>query len=149
MAGLHYVISGLDLLEDYPHIKEYIKNFAGAGGFMFTDNTDPYYNAEIEKQMNDILNANRMHSGTSWGAMLRGIQGVLTGAYTREFIEKKIVEQQQHYNDYIRQIEFERVKIEFEQREKQREETQMEETQREMDQYEMEQDEQYERNEQE
>ncbi len=142
MAGLHYVISGLDLLEDYPHIKEYIKNFAGAGGFMFTDNTDPHYNAEIEKQMNNILNADGMHSGNSWGCMMRGIQAVLNGTYTREFIEKKIVEQQNYYNEYIRQIEFERAKIEFEQREIQREETQ-----REMDQYEMEQDERYERDE--
>ena len=25
MAGLHYIISGLNMLEDYPNIKEYIK----------------------------------------------------------------------------------------------------------------------------
>lgn len=143
MAGLNYVISGLDLLEDYPHIKEYIKNFDGAGGFMYTKNTDPHYNAEIEKQMNNILNAHGMHSGSSWGCMMRGIQAVLNGTYTREFIEQKIVENQIQYNEYMRQLEMERAKIEFEQREIQREETQMEETQREMDQYEMEQDERY------
>jgi hypothetical protein len=141
MAGLNYVISGLDLLEDYPHIKEYIKNFDGAGGFMYTTNTDTHYNADIEKQMSDILDANGTHSGSSWGCMMRGIQAVFNGTYTRQCIEQKIVDQQSQYDDFMRRLELERAKIEFEQREIQREETQMEETQREMDQYEMDQDE--------
>ena len=81
MAELNYVISGLDLLEDYPNVKEYIKNFDGAGCFMFKD---PHYNAEIEKQMDVILNANGMHSGSSWGAMLCGIQDGLNGRLEKE-----------------------------------------------------------------
>jgi hypothetical protein len=108
MAGLHYIISGLNMLEDYPNIKEYIKNFDGAGGFMYTTNIDPQYNAEIEKQMSDILDANGTHSGCSWGCMLRGIQSVLKGSVTREFIEEKIVTYEIEYNEYMRERELKR-----------------------------------------
>lgn len=117
MAGLNYVISGLDLLEDYPHIKEYIKNFDGAGGFMYTTNTDTHYNADIEKQMDELLNADGIHSGSSWGCMMRGIQAVLNGTYTRQCIEQKIIEQQNYYNDYMRQLELEKNKMKDEKEE--------------------------------
>lgn len=117
MAGLNYVISGLDLLEDYPHIKEYIKNFDGAGGFMYTTNTDTHYNADIEKQMDELLNADGMHSGSSWGCMMRGIQAVLNGTYTRQCIEQKIIEQQNYYNEYMRQLELEKNKMKDEKEE--------------------------------
>ena len=101
MAGLNCVISGLDMLQDYPTIKEYIKNFDGAGGFMYTTNTDPHYNAELEKQMFDILNAHEIHSGRSWGCMLRGIQAVLKGTVTRESIEEQIVEYEKKKIEFI------------------------------------------------
>lgn len=117
MAGLNYVISGLDLLEDYPHIKEYIKNFDGAGGFMYTTNKDPRYNQELENQMNEILDAYEMHSGSSWGCMMRGIQAVLNGTYTRQCIEQKIIEQQNYYNEYMRQLELEKNKMKDEKEE--------------------------------
>ena len=117
IAGLNYVISGLDLLEDYPHIKEYIKNFDGAGGFMYTTNTDTHYNADIEKQMSDILDADGIHSGSSWGCMMRGIQAVLNGTYTRQCIEQKIIEQQNYYNEYMRQLELEKNKMKDEKEE--------------------------------
>jgi hypothetical protein len=117
MAGLNYVISGLDMLQDYPNIKEYIKNFDGAGGFMYTTNIDPHYNAELEKQMSDILDARGMHSGSSWGCMLRGIQAVLKGTLTRESIEQKIIEQQNYYNEYMRQLELEKNKMKDEKEE--------------------------------
>jgi len=102
MANLNYVISGLDILEDYPDVKEYIKNFDGAGCFMFKD---PHYNADIEKQMNNILNANGMHSGSSWGAMLQGIRDVLNGDY---IIEKKFVKQERKNNEFIQPLEKEK-----------------------------------------
>ena len=117
IAGLNYVISGLDLLEDYPHIKEYIKNFDGAGGFMYTTNTDTHYNADIEKQMSDILDADGIHSGSSWGCMMRGIQAVLNGTYTRQCIEQKIIKQQNYYNEYMRQLELEKNKMKDEKEE--------------------------------
>ena len=99
MAGLHYVISGLDMLQDYPNIKEYIKHFDGAGCFMYTTNIDPHYNAELEKQMTDVLDPHGMHSGRSWGYMLSGIQSVLKGTLTRESIEEKIVEYEKKHNE--------------------------------------------------
>ena len=102
MANLIYVISGLDMLEDYPDVKEYIKNFDRAGCFMVKD---PHYNAEIEKQMDNILNANGMHSGSSWGAMLCGIKDVLNGDY---IIEKKFVNQERKYNEFIQLLEKEK-----------------------------------------
>ena len=105
MAGLNCVISGLDMLQDYPTIKEYIKNFDGAGGFMYTTNTDPHYNAELEKQMFDILNAHEIHSGRSWGCMLRGIQAVLKGTVTRESIEEQIVEYEKKKIEFMRQLD--------------------------------------------
>ena len=90
MTDLHYVISGLDLLEDYPDVKEYIKNYygTGTGNVMYTNNTHTHYNAEIEKQMEIILNANGMHSGGSWACMLLGISSVLNDTYRREFMKK-------------------------------------------------------------
>ena len=108
MAGLNCVISGLDMLQDYPTIKEYIKNFDGAGGFMYTTNTDPHYNAELEKQMSDILDARGMHSGCSWGCMLRGIQAVLNGNVTLESIEEKIFEYEKNYIEFMRQLDLKR-----------------------------------------
>jgi hypothetical protein len=66
---------------------------------------DPYYNAEIEKQMNNILNANGMHSGSSWGAMLQGIRDVLNGDY---IIEKKFVKQERKNNEFIQPLEKEK-----------------------------------------
>ena len=44
MANLNYVISGLDLLEDYPDVKEYIKNFDVIDNFR---NTYGIYLADI------------------------------------------------------------------------------------------------------
>ena len=111
MAGLNYVISGLDMLQDYPTIKEYIKNFDGAGGFMYTTNIDPHYNSELEKQMSDILDVRGMHSGCSWGCMLRGIQAVLKGTLTRESIEEQIFEYEKKYNEFMRQLELKKNKM--------------------------------------
>ena len=105
MAGLNYVISGLDMLQDYPDIKEYIKNFDGACGFMDTTNADPHYNAELEKQMSDILDARGIHTGCSWGCMLRGIQAVLKGTVTRESIEEQIVEYEKKNIEFMRQLD--------------------------------------------
>jgi hypothetical protein len=103
MAGLQYVISGLDMLKDYPEIKEYIKNFNGAGGFMYTTEEDPQYNAEIEKQMSKILDAHGVHSGSSWGFMMRGIQSVLNGSTTRESIEEELFKFEKRYNEILRE----------------------------------------------
>ena len=111
MAGLKYIISGLDMLQDYPNIKEYIKNFDGAGGFMYTTDIDPHYNAELEKQMSDILDARGMHSGCSWGCMLRGIQAVLKGTLTRESIEEQIFEYEKKYNEFMRQLDLKKNKM--------------------------------------
>lgn len=122
MAGLNYVISGLDLLEDYPNIKEYIKKYNGSVGFMYTGDSYTHYNAHIEKQMSDILDADKTHSGSSWGSMLRGIQSVLNGTYTREFIE-----QQKYYNEYMRELELLKEKIKLE--DEQMKEAQMKESQ--------------------
>lgn len=105
MAGLNCVISGLDMLQDFPDIKEYIKNFDGACGFMYTTNADPHYNAELEKQMSDILNARGIHTGCSWGCMLRGIQSVLKGTVTRESIEEQIVEYEKKNIEFMRQLD--------------------------------------------
>lgn len=111
MAGLKYIISGLDMLQDYPNIKEYIKNFDGAGGFMYTTDIDPHYNAELEKQMSDILDARGTHSGCSWGCMLRGIQSVLKGTLTRESIEEQIFEYEKKYNEFMRQLDLKKNKM--------------------------------------
>jgi hypothetical protein len=114
MAGLNYVISGLDLLRDYPEVKNYIKNYNGNRGFNFTGDSYSKYNPVIENQMSDILDADHAHSGSSWGYMLQGIQAVLNGTITREFIEQKIVEQQTQYNNYMTQLKLEKEKIEKE-----------------------------------
>jgi hypothetical protein len=99
------------MLQDYPNIKEYIKNFDGAGGFMYTTDIDPHYNAELEKQMSDILDARGTHSGSSWGCMLRGIQSVLKGTLTRESIEEQIFEYEKKYNEFMRQLDLKKNKM--------------------------------------
>ena len=104
MAGLHYVIEGLNVLQDYPDIREYIKNFNGSHGFMYTTDSDAYYNADIEKQMEQILDPTGIHSGCSWGCMMRGIQAVLTGSTTREEIEEQIFESDKRFNEFMREV---------------------------------------------
>ena len=85
------VIECLDKLVEYPAIVEYIKNFDSPDGFMYTIETDPI-KMRLDKQMNDLLD-DGMHSGASWGCMLRMVQAVLNGITTREHILELIREE--------------------------------------------------------
>lgn len=83
---MNYVLNALDVLVEYPELMAYIKDFDGPYGFMFTEG--PY-----EKQLDALLDSNGMHSGGSWGCMLRGVQAVLTGVLTRADVVAKIAEE--------------------------------------------------------
>jgi hypothetical protein len=86
-----YIVNALEVLVEYPDLQEYIKHFYGSGGFMFTQETDPY-RIECAARLDKLLDPQENHSGGSWGCMLRGVQAVLTGAVTYEFILKKAAE---------------------------------------------------------
>ena len=85
-------LNALDVLVEYPHLSEYIKNFDGPAGFMYTPETDPQRRA-YAKQLDDVLDPDGSHSGGSWGFMLRGIQAVLMGTWTREYLVEQIAKQ--------------------------------------------------------
>jgi len=80
---LQQVISGLEILQEYPELTEYIKSFNGNDGFMFTVETEPD-RIRLSKQMEKVLDSDGMHSGGSWGYMMRTIQRVLIGNITKE-----------------------------------------------------------------
>lgn len=85
------VLNAIDVLVEYPDLQAYIKEFNGHGGFMFNLNheIDPQRIA-YEIQLEQLLDANGMHSGGSWGCLMRSLQAVYNGALTREELEKKV-----------------------------------------------------------
>lgn len=83
------VLNAIDVLVEYPDLQEYIKKFNGYGGFMFTCEIDPQRIA-YEIQLEQLLDANGMHSGGSWGCLMRSLQAVYNGVLTREELEKKV-----------------------------------------------------------
>lgn len=89
------VLSGLDILQEHKDISEYIKNFYGNGGFMFTRETDPI-KIQLSDDMEDLLN-DGSHSGSSWGWMMRVIQAVLNGNATKEEIIELDIKQKEEY----------------------------------------------------
>ena len=85
------VLNAMDVLVEYPELQEYIKEFNGYGGFMFNLNReiDPQRIA-YEIRLEQLLDAKSMHSGGSWGCLMRSLQAVYKGALTREELEKKV-----------------------------------------------------------
>jgi len=83
------VLNAIDVLVEYPDLQKYIKEFNGHDGFMFTVGTDPQRIA-YEIQLEQLLDANGMHSGGSWGCLMRSLQAVYNGALTREELENKV-----------------------------------------------------------
>ena len=94
-----YIIDGLASLESHPDLIEYIKAFDGSGGFMFTAVTDPA-KKQLEKRLDNILDPNGMHSGGSWGFMLRGIQAVLCGTLSRDYFIEKMAQEEEAMNRF-------------------------------------------------
>ena len=89
------VLSGLDMLQERKEMSEYIKNFDGNGGFMYTIETDPI-KIELKNDMETLLD-DGSHSGSSWGWMMRVIQAVLRGDITIEEIIELDIKQKQEY----------------------------------------------------
>jgi len=77
--SLDQTIEALDVLANPMNadVIEYIKSFDGNGGFMFTRETDPNRIA-LKEKMETVIDQG-LHSGTSWGCMLRLIQSSLNG----------------------------------------------------------------------
>ena len=82
--SLTQVLSGLDMLQERKDIMNYIKEFNGCGGFMYSVETDPE-RIKLKDDMETLLD-DGSHSGASWGWMMRVIQSVLNGNVTREEI---------------------------------------------------------------
>ena len=83
------VLNAIDVLVEYPDLQEYIRDFDGHGGFMFTRETDPH-RIDCAVRLEALLDANGMHSGGSWGCLMRSLQAVYNGTLTREELENKV-----------------------------------------------------------
>ena len=90
------ILNALDVLIEYPDLMEYIKTFDSPAGFMYTKETDPE-RREYVTRLDELLDA-ESHSGSSWGSMLRGVQAVLNGVLTREYLEQEAAEEREHMN---------------------------------------------------
>ena len=88
------ILKALDVLIEYPDLMEYIKTFDSPAGFMYTKETDPE-RREYVTRLDELLDA-ESHSGGSWGSMLRGIQAVLNGFITVEYLEQEAAEEEEH-----------------------------------------------------
>jgi len=94
------VIKALDLLVEYPHLQSYIKGFNGPRGFMYTTETETHERA-CQLQLEELLDPDSMHSGGSWGSLLRNIQRVLNGVLTREYVIEQAAEEEEHMNKML------------------------------------------------
>lgn len=93
------IIKALDVLVEYPDLQEYIKDFNGEGGFMFTREIDQH-RINCAARLEALLDADGNHSGGSWGSLLRSIQTVLTGHVTRDQILEKIDEEERRRKEW-------------------------------------------------
>jgi hypothetical protein len=83
------VLEALNILNKYPELQDYIKTFDSPCGFMYNVENDPV-RKRLAKQLDDLLDPCKMHSGASWSYMLRNVQAVLNGVITREYIINQI-----------------------------------------------------------
>jgi hypothetical protein len=88
------ILNALDVLIEYPDLMEYIKAFDSPAGFMYTKETDPQ-RIDYVNRLDELLDA-ESHSGGSWGCMMRGIQAVLNGLITVEYLEEQSAEEVEH-----------------------------------------------------
>ena len=97
--SLNQVLEAINTLKSYPEISEYIKNFDGNRGFMYTVETEPE-KIQIKAQMEQVLDDGN-HTGSSWGWMMRTIQAFLSGVIPYEDIVKAQEEENQQYQQYM------------------------------------------------
>jgi len=110
--SLNQVLEAINTLKSYPAISEYIKNFDGNHGFMYTVETEPE-KIQIKAQMEQVLD-DGSHTGASWGWMMRTIQAFLSGVITYEDIVKQQEEENQQYQYYMERA---RVRLQEQQQE--------------------------------
>ncbi len=94
---------------EHQDVMDYIKNFNGSGGFMYNNNAEY---ALVSEKADQLLDPDGMHSGGSWGCMLRTIQAVLNGEITLEELIEEDKQSDERYRLYL--IEEERKKKEKE-----------------------------------
>ena len=107
------IVDGLDKLIEYPDLMEYIKTFDSPLGFMFTQETEAQ-RKEYKNRLSDLLDSKGMHSGGTWGCMLRGIQTVLNGINTREYFVEKVVEEERFYKEFMIELDTKRAQAQAE-----------------------------------
>jgi hypothetical protein len=98
------IIKALDVLVEYPDLQAYIRDFYGYGGFMFTQETEPH-RIDCADRLEKLLDSDGMHSGGSWGSMLRGVQAILNGKWTREQVLEAAAEEEAHMQKMIAENE--------------------------------------------
>ena len=83
---------------EHQDVMDYIKNFNGSGGFMY-NNSAEY--ALVSAKAGALLDPDGMHSGSSWGCMLRTIQAVLNGETTVEELREQDKQSDERYRLYL------------------------------------------------
>jgi hypothetical protein len=94
-----YIYDAVTVLEEYPDLIEYIKSFHNSGGFMFANETDTYRKS-CSDRLDKLLDSGGVHSGGSWGCMMRGVQQVFSGMVTREYILEKYIEEERSFKEW-------------------------------------------------
>ena len=105
------IIDALDILIEYPDLIEYIKTFNSPDGFMYTTETD-IKRKECANRLDELLNTDGKHTGSSWGTMLRGVQSVLNGINSREYMIYKNNEEQNVHQEFMYQLKQEKAQKE-------------------------------------
>jgi len=96
--GFKYVIDALDSLKEHPDLMEYIETFEAPTGFMYTPETGA--RKVLSDRIDALLDPRGMHSGGSWGEMMRLVQAVLAGRISRETIMEKYAEEQRRHEQW-------------------------------------------------
>ena len=101
MYSYNLPIDALKTLREGEHedVMHYIKTFHGEGGFMYSEETDPYRIAVKEKM--DKLLDDGCHSGGSWGFTLRAVQAVLRGTWTDQDLFEAREQEDERYQLWL------------------------------------------------
>ena len=101
MYSYELPINALRILREGEHedVMHYIKTFYGEGGFMYSEETDPYRIA-IKGKMQQLLDDGG-HSGGSWGFTLRSVQAVLNGTWTDQDLLDAKEQQDERYKLWL------------------------------------------------
>ena len=84
-----YTLDALDKLENYPHIKAYIRTFDKEGEYIYQNEEEERTRKILKKEMEQIVDNGKHKGPTSWEYMMKHIRSVTNNELTREDLIKK------------------------------------------------------------